>query len=131
VTVVVDAPAGLSVNVAPAAASLVVSNVLDNTLKFSLPGSLVRVRVTADGGVAVVAVSDRGPGIPPEEAPRIFERFYRGSAARSTDASGFGLGLAICRVLVEGQGGGITVENSPVGGATVSIRFPLAVYPST
>jgi two-component system OmpR family sensor kinase len=128
VAVIVDAPAALSVNVAPAAASLVVSNVLDNALKFSPPGSRVRVRVTAEGGVAVVDVSDMGPGIPPDEAPRIFERFYRGSAARSTDASGFGLGLAICRVLVEGQGGGITVENGPAGGATVSIRFPLAVW---
>jgi two-component system OmpR family sensor kinase len=84
------------------------------------------VGVSAEGGAAVVAVSDAGPGVPDDEVPRLFERFYRGSAARSTDVTGFGLGLAICRALVEGQGGSISVANAPGGGATVSIRLPLA-----
>jgi two-component system OmpR family sensor kinase len=126
VEVRVEAPAGLAVRVAPAAAGLVLSNVLDNALKFSPVGGQVRVGVAARDGVAVVAVSDAGPGIPEDEAPRLFERFYRGSAARSADVPGFGLGLAICRALVEGQGGSIGVANNPGGGATVSIRLPLA-----
>jgi two-component system OmpR family sensor kinase len=126
VRVVVDAAAELSVKVAPAAASLVVVNVLDNAVKFSAPGGRVRVGVSTEGRAAVVAVSDSGPGVPDEEMPRLFERFYRGSAARSTEAPGVGLGLAICRVLVERQGGGISVASTPGGGATVSIRLPLA-----
>jgi len=126
VAVTVHAPADLAVRVAPAAAALVFSNVLDNALKFSPAGGQVRVGVSAEGAAAVVAVSDAGPGVPDDEAPRLFERFYRGSAARSADVPGFGLGLAICRALVEGQGGSISVANAPGGGATVSIRLPLA-----
>ncbi len=126
VTVVVDAPAKLSVKVAPAAASLVVANVLDNAVKFSPPGAQVRVEVATEGGAAVVAVSDSGPGVPEEEIPRLFERFYRGSAAQATDAPGVGLGLAICRLLVEAQGGGLSVASTPGGGATVRVRLPLA-----
>jgi two-component system OmpR family sensor kinase len=103
-----------------------VANVLDNAVKFSPPGGWVRIQVTSEGSVAMVAVSDSGPGVPEEEMPRLFERFYRGSAARSTEMPGVGLGLAICRLLVDAQGGGISVASAPGGGATVRVRFPLA-----
>ncbi|HXJ82960.1 MAG TPA: HAMP domain-containing sensor histidine kinase [Candidatus Methylomirabilis sp.] len=126
VTVVVDAPVSVSVMATRAAASLVVSNILDNALKFSPAGGRVRVGVSTEGSVAVVAVSDSGPGIPEEDVPRLFERFYRGTVARSANAPGFGLGLAICRAVIEGQRGSISVTNTPGGGATVSIRLPLA-----
>ncbi len=126
VTVSVDAPAQLTVLVAPAAATLIVANVLDNAVKFSPPGGQVRVQVAVEEGVAVVAVSDSGPGVPEEEIPRLFERFYRGSAARRADVPGVGLGLAICRLLVESQGGGISVASTPGGGATFRVRLPLA-----
>jgi two-component system OmpR family sensor kinase len=126
VKVLMDPPADLSVKVAPAAATLVVANVLDNAVKFSPPGGWVRIQVTAEGSAAVVAVSDSGPGVPEEEMPRLFERFYRGSAARSTEIPGVGLGLAICRLLVDAQGGGISVASAPGGGATVRVRLPLA-----
>jgi two-component system OmpR family sensor kinase len=95
-------------------------------VKFSPPGGRVRGGVSTEAGEAVVAVSDSGPGIPEAERPRLFERFYRGSAARASDVPGVGLGLAICRVLVEGQGGSIAVSNLPGGGATFRIRLPLA-----
>jgi two-component system OmpR family sensor kinase len=126
VTLALDAPAGVVVRADPAAARLVVANILGNAVKFSPPGGRVRVRVSTEAADAVVAVSDSGPGIPEAELPRLFERFYRGSAARHADVPGFGLGLAICRVLVEGQRGSIAVSNSPGGGATVKIRLPLA-----
>lgn len=126
VSVVVDAPAQLTVEAAPGAVGLVVANVLDNAVKFSPRGGQVRIRVTAEERVAVVAVSDSGPGVPADEMPHLFERFYRGSAARRADVPGMGLGLAICRLLVEAQGGGISVANAPAGGTTVQVRFPLA-----
>jgi two-component system OmpR family sensor kinase len=126
VKVLMDPPADLSVKVAPAAATLVMTNVLDNAVKFSPPGGWVRIQVTSEGRAAVVAVSDSGPGVPEEEMPRLFERFYRGSAARSTEIPGAGLGLAICRLVVDAQGGGISVASAPGGGATVRVRLPLA-----
>jgi two-component system, OmpR family, sensor kinase len=95
-------------------------------VKFSPTGGQVRVGVSTESGAAVVVVSDTGPGIPEEEMPQIFERFYRGSAVRRTDVPGTGLGLAICRLLVESQGGSIAVSSPRGGGATVKIRLPLA-----
>ena len=126
---VVDARADLMIQVAPNAAALVVTNVLDNALKFSPPGSQVRIRVTPENGTAVVAISDSGPGIPASELPHLFERFYRGITSQSGAVPGLGLGLAICRVIMEGQGGSIGVTSSQGEGATVSIRWPLAAGP--
>jgi two-component system OmpR family sensor kinase len=126
VSVAIDGPDDIRVSVAPAAASLVVSNVLDNAVKFSPRGGRVRVGVSIEDGAAVVAVSDNGPGVPEEEAPRLFERFYRGSSARASDTPGVGLGLAICRLVMESQGGSIAVASAPGGGTTIRVRFPLA-----
>ena len=95
-------------------------------MKFSPPGGQVRILVTPENGSALVAISDSGPGIPANELPLLFERFFRGSSARRGEVPGAGLGLAICRVLVEGQGGSIGVSSPEGGGATVSIRLPLA-----
>jgi len=116
----------LSVKAAPGAAALAVANILDNAVKFSPAGGRVTVSVSGEGGEAVVTVADTGPGVLPEEIPNLFERFHRGSAARSMEAPGTGLGLAISRALVERQGGGISVESRPGEGATFSIRLPLA-----
>ena len=126
VALVMDLPVEVSVNVASAALSHVVANVLDNAVKFSPLGGEVRVSVAIEDSAAVVVVSDAGPGILEEEVPRVFERFYRGSAARQMEAPGVGLGLAICRALVEGQGGKISVDTAHGTGATFRIRLPLA-----
>jgi len=126
VALVMDIPPEVAVNVAPAALSHVVANVLDNAVKFSPLGSEVRVGVAIEGGAALVVVTDAGPGIPPDEIPRLFERFYRGSAAHQMEATGVGLGLAICRALIEGQGGTISVNSRQGNGATFRIRLPLA-----
>ncbi len=126
VALVTDIPPELAVNVAPAAVSHVVANVLDNAVKFSPLGGDVTIGVAIEGSSAVVAVSNSGPGIPEDELPRLFERFYRGSAARHMEAPGVGLGLAICRALVEGQGGRISVNSAIDSGVTFTIRLPLA-----
>ena len=126
VKIVLDTPADLTIKAAPGTAALVVANVLDNAVKFSPPGSEVRVRASIEDGAAIVSVSDSGPGVTEEEIPRLFERFYRGSAARRTEVPGTGLGLAICRILAESQGGGISLTSGAGGGAVVRVRIPLA-----
>jgi len=105
---------------------LALTNILDNAVKFSPAGSEVRVGVSTDGAEALIVVSDHGPGVAPDELPRLFDRFHRGSAARESEAPGFGLGLAISRAVIERQGGSIAVENRGGGGARFSIRLPLA-----
>ena len=126
VSVVLEASEDIRVSVAPAAVSLVITNVLDNALKFSPPGGKVTIEAFVEDAAAVVAVSDTGPGVPEEELPRLFERFYRGTSARATDTPGVGLGLAICRLVVEAQGGSIALVPAPGGGASIRIRLPLA-----
>jgi two-component system OmpR family sensor kinase len=126
VAVLVEAHADPMIQVSPRAAALVFANVLDNAVKFSPPGGQIHIQVTSADGAAVVAISDSGPGIPASELPHLFERFYRGTTARNRDVPGVGLGLAICRVVLEGQGGSIYASSDQSGGATISIRLPLA-----
>ena len=108
------------------AVGLALTNILDNAVKFSPAGADVKVGVSIDGAEALIVVTDHGPGVAPDELPRLFDRFHRGTAARESDAPGFGLGLAISRAVIERQGGSISVESAGVGGARFSIRLPLA-----
>jgi two-component system OmpR family sensor kinase len=128
VTIAVHPSTTLSVSVrcAEGLADLVFTNVLDNAVKFSPPGGQIVVDAAAEGPEVVVAVSDAGPGIPADEIPRVFERFYRGRVARAKDSRGFGLGLAISRAVVENHGGRMSVESVAGRGATFRIRFPVA-----
>lgn len=126
VSVILGPPPALTIKVTPSAARVVLANVLENAVKFSPSGGQVVVGVNADEKDAIVAVSDTGPGVGPEEMAQIFDRFYRGRTSRSTDSPGVGLGLAICRALLQAQGGQISVASTPGDGATFSIRFPLA-----
>jgi two-component system, OmpR family, sensor kinase len=116
----------LLVNAAPIAAQVALANILDNAVKFSPTGGEVRVVVTAERDEAVITVSDAGPGVEPQEVPRLFQRFYRGQASRGTDIPGVGLGLAIAQALVERQGGRVSVEAPATKGATFSVRLPRA-----
>src|SRR5439155_26576861 len=95
VTVAVERPPELLVNAAPGAAKVALANILDNAVKFSPTGGQVRIVVTAGREEAVIAVSDTGPGVSPQEVARLFERFYRGKAPRSMDVPGFGLVVSI------------------------------------
>ena len=126
VAISVEPPPEFLVNAAPVAAKVALANILHNAVKFSPRGGQVKIVVTVSREEAVIAVSDTGPGVGAEEASRLFERFYRGSASRASDAGGVGLGLAISRALVERQGGRISVEAPRANGATFSIHLPRA-----
>ena len=126
VTVQIASSPSVSVPIAASTLALVVGNLLDNAVKFSPPNGRVTVTVVEAEREAILSVSDTGPGIAPDEISRLFERFHRGHAARATEAPGVGLGLAICRALVERHGGRIDVESQPGGGATFRVHLPLA-----
>ena len=97
---------------------------MDNALKFTRAGEVV-VTTRSDGPRVEIAVRDTGPGIPPRDLPRIFERFYKVDRARGSQP-GSGLGLSIARHLVELQGGTIAAESSPGAGTVVRVRLPRA-----
>ena len=126
VVVVADPLPDVLVNAAPIAAKVALANILDNAVKFSPAGGQVRISVTEVEGEAVIAVSDAGPGVSPDEAERLFQPFYRGKASRSTGMPGVGLGLAISRVLVQRQGGRISLDAPDERGATFSVHLPRA-----
>lgn len=100
----------------------VFSNLLDNAIKHSPASSPVAVRMELEADAVVVHVSDEGPGLPPGELERVFERFVRG---RGTTVQGTGLGLHICRQIVEAHHGQIWAESADGRGATFSVRLPL------
>jgi two-component system phosphate regulon sensor histidine kinase PhoR len=103
-------------------AGRVLSNLLHNALKFTPAGGQVRLSARGEGDNVLVSVSDTGPGIPPEAASRIFERFYKLDRARGQ--AGTGLGLAIARHIVEGHGGRIWAESKPGRGAVFHFTLP-------
>jgi two-component system, OmpR family, sensor kinase len=106
--------------------SRALDNLLDNARKYGGgPQSPIRVDARRENGEAVIAVSDGGEGIPADELERIFDPFYRGTTARSRE-SGFGLGLALARRIVEAHGGTIRASNVPGGGARIEMRLPAA-----
>jgi heavy metal sensor kinase len=107
-----------------------VSNLVDNALKFTERGG-VDVHVGSQGESAFVEVSDSGPGVPEEELPLVFDRFYRADKARSRTVPGTGLGLAIVRSIARVHNGEVTVGRSPRGGALFRVRLPAMAVPFT
>jgi len=105
----------------------VLVNLLDNAIKFSTPGSPIRIAAALVADNLELRVSNSGEGVPPEELDRIFERFYRGQPERSSGTPGTGLGLAICKGFVEAHGGQIVAESVPGEHTTFLIRLPLAI----
>ncbi|MDR1394029.1 MAG: HAMP domain-containing histidine kinase [Bifidobacteriaceae bacterium] len=101
-----------------------VDNLIANAVAYSPPGSQVDVTARADSSEVVIAVSDQGIGIEPEDQERVFERFYRTDRARSRRTGGTGLGLAIVRNTVSGHGGRVTVKSEVGAGSTFTIRLP-------
>ena len=102
----------------------ILTNLVTNALKFAPDDSHVSISVSVEDNALAVSVSDRGVGIPAEDLPRLFERFSRLPNSRQAKAKGTGLGLYICKQLVEAQGGRISVESVPSMGSTFRYTVP-------
>jgi len=108
----------------------VVDNLVENALKYSAEGAPPGIELGADGTEARISVVDHGIGIPEAERGRIFDRFYRATNAQSITDTGMGLGLYICRRIVEEHDGRIWVEPTPGGGSTFVVALPLGTSSS-
>jgi signal transduction histidine kinase len=100
-------------------------NLLDNATKYTPAGGTVRVTATREGDRAVVRVADTGLGIRSEHLPHLFDRFFRADKARSREMGGCGLGLSICKWIVDAHEGAITVRSTPGEGSVFEVSFPL------
>jgi signal transduction histidine kinase len=112
---------------APGKISRVFRNLIENAIHHTPAGGEIHVRATVDNGSVVIAVSDSGTGIPPEDIPHIFDRFYRGEKSRSREgytSGGAGLGLAIVKGIVEAHGGHIWVESVIDKGTVLQFSLP-------
>ncbi|MCP3799113.1 HAMP domain-containing histidine kinase [Allokutzneria sp. A3M-2-11 16] len=106
----------------------VLGNLVGNAIRHTPPESLVIVRVSAEGERAIVDVADNGPGL---DVEHVFERFYRGEAARAADHGGAGLGLSIVDAVVAAHGGSVSVRSEPGEGVTFRVTLPLRSGPTS
>ncbi len=104
----------------------VLTNLIDNADKYSPPGTGITIEMQADQTEVKVSVRDHGRGLPPTDFERVFDKFYRSDNSDSQAAYGYGLGLFVCRRLIEAHGGRIWAENAPDGGAIFSFALPVA-----
>jgi signal transduction histidine kinase len=109
----------------PTDVAVALDNLVDNAVKYTEEGS-VRLSLSVADDVVTVSIADTGVGIPPEDLPRIFERFYRVDRARSRDSGGTGLGLSLVRHVVERNDGSIEVSSEPGVGSTFRVALPRA-----
>ncbi len=105
----------------------VIANLLDNAVKYTPPGGLIRIDARRDGADALLSVSDTGIGIPADELPRIWDRLYRGDKSRSE--RGLGLGLSLVRAIVEAHRGTVSVQSAPDDGSRFELRLPANLSP--
>jgi two-component system OmpR family sensor kinase len=105
----------------------VVANLVGNAVAHTPPGTSIRIGVGSENGHGLIEVADQGPGLEPDQANRVFERFYRVDASRTRrEGGGAGLGLAIVTVLVTAHNGHVDVTTTPGKGATFRVRIPSA-----
>lgn len=104
----------------------VIANLVDNAVKYSPDNSEVTLSIEIREDQGVLSVSDQGPGIPMEDQSRLFQKFYRLDSGDDKETYGYGLGLYLCRRLIEGMNGRIWIESQPGHGATFLFALPLA-----
>jgi signal transduction histidine kinase len=125
VVITADTPPRLHARVDGEAWKQVLTNMLDNAVKYGPPGQTVHVRLLASGGLMRLEVEDEGPGVPADERESVWQRFHRLDRDRGTARSGSGLGLAIVREIIARHGGRCWIEEAPGGGARVVVEAPL------
>lgn len=125
VVITADTPPRLHARVDAEAWKQVLTNMLDNAVKYGPSGQTVHVRLLASGGLMRLEVEDEGPGVPVDERESVWRRFHRLDRDRGTVRSGSGLGLAIVREIIIGHGGRCWVEDAPGGGARFVVEAPL------
>lgn len=118
-------PGAAPVRADPVRLDQILTNLLENAAKYSDEGQPIEVRVGPAGSGALVSVTDHGPGIPPDEQRRLFDRYYQARRAREKK-TGLGLGLYIAKGLVDAHGGRIEVRSQPGRGSTFSVWLPAA-----
>jgi len=124
-------PRGLMLVADRRALEQILSNLVDNAIKYATPRTIVTLSATVRSGEIQLAVADTGPGIAAKHLPRLFERFYRVDRGRSRDVGGTGLGLSIVKHLTEALRGHVMVESVPGVGSTFTIQFPADLSGST
>jgi signal transduction histidine kinase len=120
---------GASTRIDPDALRRIVTNLIDNAARYSAPGKPITVGGAAVGESVTVSVGDEGPGLSPEDAAHVFERFYRGTKSRSRNSGGTGLGLSIVHALVEESGGHVNIDTGPDRGTIISVELPQTPAP--
>ena len=109
----------------PMLIKIALNNIITNAIKYSpADGEPIRVTCIRNPDFIVIQVRDHGQGMPAEELPYIFEPFYRVDKSRSTRTGGYGLGLSLCKTIMEAHGGRVEVESAPGNGTTFSLYFP-------
>lgn len=104
----------------------VIGNLIGNALRFVPVEGIIQIQSSSQNGRIQIVISDNGPGVKEEDLPLLFDRFWRGEKSRTRATGGAGLGLAICKQLVEAQGGRISAQNNSEGGLKVIIELPAA-----
>ena len=127
-----DSPSELMVHVDQEQIKTVFKNILTNAIKFSNPdGEPVIISLKVESPDIVVRIADKGIGIPQDELPFIFEPFYRVDKSRAKATGGYGLGLSLCKTIMQAHGGKIDVESAPNIGTTITLYFPEKISSST
>ncbi len=117
----------IMVHASPVRLGLVINNLLENAIHYTDERGEITVTVSASERGCLLEVSDTGCGIKAEHLPHVFERFYRSDASRNRDAGRYGLGLTICKAVVEAEGGGISVSSNFGQGATFTVHLPILI----
>ncbi len=115
----------VSLNANPALLKSCIENIVRNALRYAPPASQIELSARASATEAILAVRDRGPGVPAEALPRLFEPFYRVAESRSEKSGGRGLGLSIAQRAAAVHGGTISARNREGGGLEVEVHLPL------
>jgi two-component system OmpR family sensor kinase len=113
----------MQMNANPEQIGQVIENLLSNAIHYNRPGGSSRIKVAMENGTPTIIVSDDGPGIPEQDLPHIFDRFYRADKSRSQSNGRVGLGLAITKAIVDAHKGSISVSSQPGKGSTFTVRF--------